>query len=148
MKLRVLAGALALSLGATALAPAVAEANDRDRGWRDRRRGGRVAVTRSYRHDRPRAYRSSRSYRSYRSYGYVRPYGYSTYGYRSYGYSRPYRYYDDYYYDDYYGGYYDSYRYRPRVVVLPSYRYRAYRGYRPSLGVRVGGPHFGVWLGF
>jgi hypothetical protein len=29
--------------------------------------------------------------------------------------------------------------------VYPSYRYR---GYRPLLGIRVGVPHIGVWLGF
>jgi hypothetical protein len=95
---------------------------------------------RSYRHDRA---------RGYRSYNFARPYRYNSYAYRSYRSAyRPYRYYDDYYYDGYYdGGYYDSYRYRPRVVVLPSYGFR-YRGYRPLLGVRLGGPHFGVWLGW
>jgi len=150
MKLRVLAGALALGLGASALVPAVASADDR--GWRDGRDRGRVRIVRSYRNDRSRSYRSYRSDRSYRSYNSYRPYRYSGYTYRPY---RSYRYYDDYYYDDYgYGGYYGSYGsygyyepygYRPRVVVVPSYRYR---GYRPLLGLRVGGPRFGVWLGF
>ncbi len=140
MTLRVLAGALALSLGAAALAPVAAEANDRD--WRDGRRDGRVRVVRSY------SYRRAPVYRSYR---YSRPYRYRTYGY---GYGvYPYYYDDSYYYDGYYdygygsyGGYYEPYRYRRApLVVGPSYRYR---GYRPLLGLRVGGPHFGVWLGF
>lgn len=139
MKLQVLAGALALSLGATALAPAAARADDRY--WRDGRRGGRALVVRAYRDD-FRGYRSSR-------WRYDRPYRYDGYRY-GYGYgSRSYRYYDDYCYDDYvyggyYGGYYSPYRYARRVFV-PSY---LYRGYRPLLGVRVGGPHFGVWLGW
>ena len=54
-----------------------------------------------------------------------------------------------YHYDAYpYGGYYGSYGpygYGARVAVYPSY---GYRGYRPLLSVSVGGPHFGVWLGF
>jgi hypothetical protein len=139
MKLRVLAGALALGLGASALAPVAAHADDH-RGDRGRSYHS-YHSDRSYRSDR--AYRSDRSYRSYRSY---RPYRYNNYSYRS-G-SRGYAYYDPYYYGDYaYGGYYGGYYpgYVPRAVVVPSYRYR---GYRPLLGVRVGGPHFGVWLGF
>jgi hypothetical protein len=142
MKLQVLAGALALGLGASALAPVAARADDRSRSYRSYRSD-------SYRSDRSyrsgRSYHSNRAYRSgsYRSY---RPYRYNSYyrsGYRGYAYYDPY-YYSDYAYGGYYGDYYD-YGYRPRAVVVPSYRYR---GYRPLLGVRVGGPHFGVWLGF
>ena len=100
MKLRVLAGALALGLGASALAPVAATADDRDRGWRDGRSGGRVRITRSYRDDRrgdrARSYRSD-SYRSYGSNRYYRPYRYNNYSYRyaypSYGYAYGYRYY-------------------------------------------------------
>ena len=142
MKLQVLAGALALGLGASVLLPAATRADDSDRGGPS---GGRVRIVRSYRDghrgDRARSYRSYRSDRSsYRSY---RPYRYNDYSYWS-GY-RGYRYYyDDYVYGGYYGDY-EPYGCRPRVVVVPSYRYR---GYRPLLGVRVGGPRFGVWLGF
>ena len=181
MKLGVLAGALALGLGASVLAPVAAHAEDRGRDSRRSRDG----ATRSYRNDRPQAYhsdayRSDHSYRSDRSYSSSRSYrsdrGYRSHdSYRSYGYARPYRYrsyayaypyYNDYsYYDDYDDGYYnggyndrgyydDAYYhrsyYRPaaRIVVAPAYRYRPYRAYRPLLGVRVGGPRFGVWLGF
>ena len=138
MKLRVLAGALALGLGASALAPVAARADDRYRGQ----------SYRSYRSDR--SYHSG-SYRSgsYRSY---RPYRYSSYayrpayrGYRYYG--APYHaapYYPAYAYGGYYGPY-APYGYGPGVVAYPSYRYG---GYRPLVGVSVGGPHFGVWLGF
>ena len=126
MKLRVLAAALALGVGASVLAPMTASADDR--------RGDR---------------RSYRSYRSDRSYGYSRPYRSSYYrnysyrpAYRGYGY----RYNNNYYYGGYgYRGYYAPYAYRPPVVVVPSYGYRAYR---PLVGVSVAGPHFGVWLGF
>jgi hypothetical protein len=138
MKLQVLAGALALGLGASALAPVTARADDRGRSYR------------SYHSDR--SYRSSsyRSYRPYRSSSYhsYRPYRYNSYyrsGYHGYAYYDPY-YYGDYAYGGYYGGaggYYPGYV--PRAVVVPSYRYR---GYRPLLSVQVGGPHFGVWLGF
>ena len=106
MKLQVLAGALALGLGASALAPATARADDRDQG-------------RSYH-----SYRSDRSYRSYHSDGHYhsnrsyhsgsyhsgsyhayRPYRYNSYSYRpAYG---GYGYYGAYHYDAYpYGGYY------------------------------------------
>jgi hypothetical protein len=141
MKLRVLAGALALGLGASALAPVAARADDRSRSYRSYRSD-------SYRYDR--SYRSGRSYHSngaYRSASYhaYRPYRYNSYyrsGYRGYAYYDPY-YYGAYAYGGYYGGYYPGYV--PPVAVVPSYRYR---GYRPLLGVHVGGPHFGVWLGF
>src|SRR5712691_8364967 len=195
MRLRTLAGALALGLGAVALVPAAVQAQDRGRDHRsarrievvqgsryDRSRGERsydnsrsrrdgrsrgdggsyrsLGDGRSYRDGRSysRSYRDDRSYRlSYRSYSYARPY-------RSYSYARPYRYrsysyaypyydgyaYDGYYDDGYYGdycddGYYSSYHYRraPRLVAYPSFRY-----YRPALGVRLGGRHLGVWLGF
>ena len=127
MKLRVLAGALALGVGASVLAPMTASADDR--------RGDRTRSYRSYRSDR--SYRFSRPYRS----NYYRNYSYRS-GYRGRGYG----YYNDYHYGGYgYGGYYAPYGYRPPVVVVPSY---GYRGYRPLLGVSVAGPHFGVWLGF
>ena len=133
MKLQVLAGALALGLGASALAPVAAHADDR--AYRSYRSGG--------------AYRSSRSYRSYRSYGSYhghsnsyhgyaayRPYGYRGYAYRGYAY-RPYP-----AYPHYYGGYAPYVYGAPVAVVPPPY------GYRPLVSVQVGGPHFGVWLGF
>jgi hypothetical protein len=187
MRLRTLAGALALGLGAMALVPATTvQAQERDRA---QRRGNRIEVVqgsrydrsrgdRSYREDRwshdNRSYRDYRSYRdgrsdwSYRSYSYGRPFRSLSYArpyrYRSYSYAYPYYnsygydgYYSGGYYndsdygDDYYGnggycddGYSSSYRYRrAHRVVYPSFRY-----YRPLLGVRVGGPRFGVWLGF
>jgi hypothetical protein len=161
MKLHVLAGALALSLGATALAPVTARADDGRDQYRSR--SSRDYQSRSYRDDRSRAYSSrsySRSYssRSYRDARYSRGYSsysrsyrpYRSYDYRPYRSYRSYRSYPSYYYDDYaYGGYYAPYSYRAPVVVAPAYGYGyGYRGYRPLLGVRVGGPHFGVWLGF
>ncbi|PYQ53279.1 MAG: hypothetical protein DMF78_09360 [Acidobacteria bacterium] len=161
---------MALGLGVAALVPPAVQAQDRGR---DRRRGARVQVVQGSRYDRSRdhdrfrdyrrSYRDGRSDWSYRSYSYGRPYrsfSYSRpYRYRSYSYAYPYYrgyaydgyygggYYDGYYDNGYYGdycddGYYSSYRSRPRVVY-PSFRY-----YRPALGVRVGGPRFGVWLGF
>jgi len=133
MKLQVLAGALALGLGASALAPVAAHADDR--AYRSYRSGG--------------AYRSSSAYRSYRSYGSYhghsnsyhgyaayRPYGYRGYAYRGYAY-RPYP-----AYPHYYGGYAPYVYGAPVAVVPPPY------GYRPLVSVQVGGPHFGVWLGF
>ena len=47
-----------------------------------------------------------------------------------------------------YGGYQGSYApdgYGAHVAVYPSY---GYHGYRPLVSLSVGGPHFGVWLGF
>jgi hypothetical protein len=130
MKLQVLAGALALGLGASALAPVAARADDRSRSYRSYRSG-------SYHSG---SYHSG-SYHSYR------PYRYSGYAYRP-AY-RGNRYYGAPYYPAYaYGGYYGSsvpYGYPPRVVAYPSY---GYGGYRPLVSVSVGGPHFGVWLGF
>ena len=125
MKLQVLAGALALGLGASALAPVAAHADDR--AYRSYRSGG--------------AYRSSSAYRSYRSYGSYHGHSnsyhgyaaYRPYGYRGYAY-RPYPY--------YYGGYAPYVYGAPVAVVPPPY------GYRPLVSVQVGGPHFGVWLGF
>ena len=71
MKLRVLAGALALGLGASALAPVAARADDRSRSYR------------SYRSDsyHSRSYHSGGSYHS-GSYHSYRPYRYSGYAYR------------------------------------------------------------------
>ena len=131
MKLRVLAGALALGVGASFLAPMTASADDR--------RGDRARSYRSYRPDR--SYGYSRPYRSsyYRNYSY-RP-AYRGYGY---GYNNS-HYYGGYGYRGYYAPYAAPYAYRPPVVVVPAYGYRAYR---PLLGVSVAGPHFGVWLGF
>jgi hypothetical protein len=146
MKLHVLAGALALALGATALAPSAARADDRDDQYRSR--SSRDYRSRAYREQGSRAYASRSFSRSYpRSYSHA----YRAYpSYRSYAY----RSYPSYYRDaSYYGGY-APYAYRAPVVVAPAYGYGygygyyGYSGYRPLLGVSVGGPHFGVWLGF
>ena len=178
MRLRTLAGALALGLGAVALVPATVQAQDRGR---DHRRGSRVEVVQGSRYDRSRgarSYREDRSYRDNRSYSYRdgrsdRSYRSYSYGrsYRSLSYARPYRYrsysyaypyyngygYDGYYNDAYYGDdYYDNGGYCDDGYYS-SYRYRraprhvvypSFRYYRPALGVRVGGRRFGVWLGF
>ncbi len=66
------------------------------------------------------------TYRPYRPY--FRPFGFA-YAY------------DPYYYDDYY------YAPPPRVYApVPVYRPYYYRPYRPFVGVRVGGPRFGVFF--
>ena len=148
MKLGVLLGALALSLAASALVPAEAEAAHRhDRYCRhDRSR----AASR-YRNDRYDRYdRYSRSSR-YDDRYYDRRY--SRYDDRYYGsYDR-----GDYGYDDYDYGYRYSrpyYGYGPRISVRPyvylspgRYRYR-HRYWQPRLGVRIGGRHLGLYLGF
>jgi len=137
---RILAGALALGLLAAA-APPAAEAGHRHsrscgHAYRYDSRGYRYGNRYDDRYD----YRYSRDYRYDRSYDrgyYDRGYydsGYYDYGYSDYGY-RP---------------YYASRVYVPYVYYSrpPYRRYRApYRyGYGPRLGVRVGGPHVGVYL--
>ncbi len=123
MKLRVLLGTLALSLAMAALVPTSAE-----------------AASPHSRHRRP----AVRVYETYRS-PHVYDYRYDRYDRRYDRYDDRYDRYDPYYYDD---RYYRSYS--PRIYVpVPVYRpYRYYRPYRPLIGVRVGGPRFGVWLGW
>ena len=143
MKLQVLAGALALGLGASALAPVAAHADDR--AYRSYRSGGSYRSPSAYRsynsyHSHNNSYRSYGSYHghsnSYHGYAAYRPYGYRGYAYRGYAY-RPYP-----AYPYYYGGYAPYVYGAPVAVVPPPY------GYRPLVSVQVGGPHFGVWLGF
>jgi hypothetical protein len=134
MRIRTLAGALAMS-GLVALqAPAAVEAAHRH--------------SRSCGHDRgysPRSYRSSRySYdrgRSYRSYSYRPPY--RSYGYRSYRY-RPYRPYA-----------YSPYAYAPYAYSGYGYDPYSYDGYYPPprRGHYHGRlfclrPHFSIHIGF
>jgi len=145
MKLQVLAGALALGLGASALAPVTARADDGDHG-------------RSYHSYRSNSYHSDRSYHSdghyhsnhsYHSGSYHAGAYHSHYSHPYNSYAYPYPYYAAPYYPAYaYGGYYGSYApygYGAHVAVYPSY---GYHGYRPLVSLSVGGPHFGVWLGF
>src|SRR5688572_9479000 len=133
MKLGVLLGALALSLAASALVPAEAEAAHRhDRYCRhDRSR----AASR-YRYDRHDRY-DRRRYSRYDD----RYYGYNRYDYGSYDYDYGYRYSRPYY------GYGPRISVRPYVYWSPGrYRYR-HRYWGPRLGVRIGGRHVGLYLG-
>jgi len=160
MRIRALAGALALSGLVGVSLPSDAEAAER----RSRSRGhDRGYSSRSYRaprssyghrdrgntyrsYDRSRSsprrsygYRPSRSYRAYRSY---RPYRYVPYAYDPY-----YAYgYDSYYYDEPYGYDYDPYGYDRYGYNGPYPRYRSGRAHyhgrlfcvRPHLSIHVG----------
>jgi hypothetical protein len=139
MKLGVLFGALALSLTASAFVPAQAEAahrhdrfcrHDGSRGYsRYEGRGDRYRD-----HDRY----DRRDRRSYRDGRYRYGYGDSRYGYGyDYGYDYRHR-------RSYYGPHIDV---RPFVYVSP-WRPHHRRYWGPRLGVHIGGPHVGVYLGF
>jgi len=174
MRIRTLAGALAMSGLVAVSVPADAEAAERRSGSRGRDRGdssrsyrssGPQRSSRSY-VNRDRGYNSSRSYRSFRSYG-DRDRGYrSSRSYRSYdryrsyaprAYYRPYRpyRYTRYAYDPYYYGYaYDPYAYEPYGYGYDGYgydngpypRYRSRVHYHGRLFcVR---PHLSVHIGF
>jgi hypothetical protein len=153
MRIRNLAGALAVSsaLVATSL-PVEAEAqqgrNGRSRGYSSRsdRYAGGYRGGYAYRGDRGKG----------RYYGYNRGHGYKSYGYRSHGY-RPYGYAYGYKhgYKPYRYGYY-PYRYAPYAYAPYGYPYYydpyyAY-GYPYAPGVHgsvvVGGPHFRIGVGF
>lgn len=168
MRIRTLAGALAISGLVAASVPADAEAQrhsarDRDRGYSSRsyRSSGPQRSSRSH-VNRDRAYNSSRSsrsygyrdrgYSSYRSYNRYRSYAPRRSYYRPHSYYRPYRYtraYAPYYYGYAYDPYaYDSYGYEPYGYgydngPYPRYRSRAhYHGrlfcVRPHLSVHIG----------
>jgi hypothetical protein len=144
MKSLRLVTALGLMMGAALAVPVSTEASDRDRrssrghsnSRYDRRDGGGSRGYSDHRYDRRDGGRShGHSYRS-RSYG--RSYGYGSrysYSYRRPSYVYPYGY-DPYYYDDYDYGYY----------VPPAYYTRPY--YAPRVGIVVGRPRVGLYLGW
>lgn len=157
MKLGVLLGALALSLTASVLVPAEAEAahrhdrycrHERSRSAQRYRHDDRSSRydNRNYRYDN-RAYRYGDRYDDRRYSRYDDRYGYGDYGYGSYDYG-------NYDYDYRYRRSYRGYGYGPRISVRPyvylspgRYRHR-YRYWSPRLGVHIGGRHLGLYLGF
>jgi hypothetical protein len=128
MRMRTLAGALAIS-GVFALSVPAAEAAHRhsrscghDRGY----------SSRSYRGPRYSSGYRAKSYRSYRPY---RSYGYRPYGYAPYRYAPP-----RYAYDPYlYGAYaYDPYGYDGYYPVRRGHYHRGLFCLRPHLSIRIG----------